>query len=65
MYRGHGLKNEAHAVCYEYFTRKEMANLGFTSSFDELEWDKAQDFMLISAEIAKINNEDSKRKKKK
>lgn len=65
MYRGgaKNFSNEAAPIVAEYASRKRLADLGYTTSFDELDAIKAECFLMISGQISKLDSEKAKRKR--
>lgn len=43
--------NESAPHLQDYFARQRLAKLGFVSSFEDLEADDAEAFLLIDAEV--------------
>lgn len=66
MYRGanKGFTNEAAPIVAEYAARKRLADIGYTTDFDELDSIKADCFLLISGEIDRLDREKSKTRRR-
>lgn len=64
-YRGHVFTNEASPFVFEYFERKSAAKLGFVSSYEEIDCITMQAFEVISNEMARLEDEDRKKARKK
>jgi len=58
---GHG--NDAAPIWVEYLTRMSAKKLGFVDSFDDLDSFTADCFAIISNELAKLSDEESKQDK--
>lgn len=54
--RGSNITTSVWPYMDEFLVRKRMAKLGFVTSFDDLDDEKAQIFMQIAAEIDKQND---------
>lgn len=49
----------------EYFQKKQLAKLGYTFNGDELDLDKVQAFTIISQEIQRFEEDESRKLKNK
>ena len=59
-------RNEAFPVVQEFYQRKILTELGYSSGLtSDLAYDKADRFLEVHNEIEKIRAEDSKRRGKK
>jgi hypothetical protein len=52
------------ALAKEFFERKRLAKLGFTSSLDSVRSDKADAFLIIDQQIEALKNEALEKKQK-
>jgi hypothetical protein len=63
---GSNTRTDAYGVVSEYLMRERLAKLGYTAAdLKELDSDKAQHFLTISAELDKIKRETEEREMKK
>lgn len=63
--RGIAFANEAYPIVDEYFRRKTLTELGYTSGpTSELSAVKADCFQMIASEIARVRDQESKKAQK-
>jgi hypothetical protein len=63
-FRGIQQTNQAAVLVHEYYTRRVLAELGYTSDADELSDAEVESFMLISSELRRLERDEMKRKKR-
>lgn len=64
-YRGAKATNATSGLVAEYFHRKSLAKLGFTSSMSDLPCWKFECFTVISSELSRLEKEELNKAKRK
>lgn len=62
--KGHGLRTVAYEIVSEFMHIRHLAELGYQFDPSRLSVHKANLFVTISEEIAKVQEQDAKRKSK-